>query len=100
MGTTEPSKDVVNIGPGFAAMAILAILAGALAGVGSWAAGEQVHKRYKASPEAAKQRYDFRQLNIEQAAADAKNAALAFGFLGAALGLGLGLAGGLASRSI
>jgi hypothetical protein len=83
-----------------------ALAGGVLAGLASWLGGEQVHGRFQpeivGSPEYEqmnvyeKENYRVTEFRRLRPAAEAKNAALAFGMLGAALGAALGLGGGLA----
>jgi hypothetical protein len=70
-----------------------------LAGVGGWFSGEKTLGYFQPSLAASSQSYDFTALNREMAQSNAGNGALAFGALGGLLGLGLGVAGGLARRS-
>src|SRR5437870_1624513 len=71
-----------------------------LASVAAWLSGEVTLDYYKPSAAAAAQQYAFTALNREQAIANGRNGALAFGALGGLLGLGLGVAGGLSRRSV
>jgi hypothetical protein len=80
----------------------LAVTAGLIAGLASWLIGEAFHGRF-APPNARKgQRLSPDQLKSRRTsmnAADALEATVAFGSLGAVSGLALGLAGGCARRS-
>ncbi|WP_435006632.1 hypothetical protein P12x_004144 [Tundrisphaera lichenicola] len=76
------------------------LIASLIAGILAWGAGEATYDLYKPSAKAAAEPYAFKQLNLEKDRADGLNAAIAFGSLGAFTGLGLGLVGGLARRSI
>jgi hypothetical protein len=78
----------------------LALAAALVACLASWVNGEKYFEYFKVSEEAARQPYDFGPLNREKAVADARNTAIAYGFLGGSLGICLGLAGGLSRRSI
>jgi hypothetical protein len=69
------------------------------AGVLAWGIGERTHDYFLPSPSAYRSR-DFSALNRELAIVGRKNAAVAFGPLGAAAGLFLGAAGGLGRRSV
>jgi hypothetical protein len=71
-----------------------------LAGLSSWLVGEQFFGYYKPSHEAESDPYAFTALRRERSAAESRNTAIAYGALGAFLGLGLGAAGGLARRSL
>jgi len=77
------------------------LVAGVVAGLVAWLGGEACLNRIKPPRHAVNSKGLV--LNItdrrEVAVADAKNAGLAFAFLGASLGAGLGVAGGLARRS-
>lgn len=76
-----------------------ALTAALLAGLGSWLVGERFSGYYKPSHEAASQPYSFTALRAEKLVADSRNTAIAYGSLGVLLGVGLGLAGGLARRA-
>jgi len=82
----------------------LAVLGGLLAGLASFGAGEAIHKTIPAALVEQTDRFANRQvmgptLETENLAA-VKNGSLAFGALGLCLGGLLGVAGGLARRSI
>jgi hypothetical protein len=79
----------------------LALGAGVLAGLVSWLGGEACRDLIKPPRHAVNSKGLVLKLTDrrEGAAADAKNAGLAFVILGAALGGGLGVAGGLVRRS-
>ena len=81
---------------------MLTLVAGIMAGLTSWIAGEAVVEHFK--PETHREeRYGVeRTLPTAKSlvATEIKNAALAFAILGGALGLALGLAGGLARGSL
>jgi hypothetical protein len=80
---------------------LVSVLGAALvAGFLSWGIGEAMHGYYRPSKAAARGRFDFSALNREQAVADRKNAAIAFGTFGALLASSLGLAGGLGRGSV
>ncbi len=78
-----------------------ATIAGLLAGLVAWSAGELIVKAFRPPTHIqnvmgqAIERATFE----DRAAADAKNATLAYTVLGMVLGMGLGAAGGLAGRS-
>lgn len=78
------------------------LVAGVVAGLVAWLGGEACLNRIKPPRHPVNSKglvlnlTDRRELAI----ADAKNAGLAFAFLGASLGVGLGVAGGLARRSV
>jgi len=80
----------------------LAVAAGVVAGLAAWLGGEACVQLIKPP------RHEVNSRGIivtvtdrrEVAVADAKNAGLAFALLGAALGAGMGLAGGFARRSV
>jgi hypothetical protein len=76
-----------------------ALAAAVLAGVAAGALGEAVDGRYRPSAEAAAEPYAFRRLNAEKDVADGRNSALAYGILGGATGLALGVVAGLSRRS-
>jgi hypothetical protein len=76
------------------------LIAGLIAGTAAWACGEATYGLYKPSAKAASEPYAFKQLNLEKDHADGLNAAIAFGALGAATGLALGLLGGWARKSM
>ena len=81
---------------------LIVVLAGLVAGVLGWLGGERAHEFF---PPQTKQLVVFGggasavADGASIARASTKNSALAFGLVGASLGLGLGLAGGLVSRS-
>jgi hypothetical protein len=87
-------------------LAAITVGLAALAGLAAWPISEFVtqpenrHFLFRASEKAAADPYNFVALNRETALANGINGAIAFGGLGALLGLGLGLAGGLARRSL
>lgn len=70
-----------------------------LAGVLAWAIGEKTHNYFKPSEKAAAEAYNFTQLNIELRSTKSQNGAMSFGALGALMGLGFGMAGGLVRGS-
>ena len=80
----------------------LAVGAGFLAGVLSWVAGEMALTAFKPELEEAHGMGVVLLLPSRKGEikADTQNAALAFGLLGAILGLGLGITGGLVSGAI
>lgn len=80
-------------------LTLWAVAAALIAGVVAWAGGEATHDFYQPSKEAAGQPYAFAQLNKEKDISDGRNAAVAYGLLGAFTGLALGLIGGLSTRS-
>jgi hypothetical protein len=76
---------------------VIALLAGLAAGLVAWLGGEAVHGRF-APPDELLHSANFArspELAREQTIALIKNATLAFGLLGAVLGLVLGVAGGV-----
>lgn len=79
---------------------VAACTAALLAGIGAWLVGEKSAGYYAPSHEADSHPYSFTRLRREKSVADARNTAVAYGALGALLGLGLGAAGGLARRSV
>jgi hypothetical protein len=86
--------------PGPSVLWASALTAAILGGLASWANGEKFYTYYQPSRKALADTRNFQALNREQAVADGRNTAIAYGFLGAALGVMLGLAGGLAQRSV
>jgi hypothetical protein len=80
--------------------AVLPLALAAAAGILAWGIGERTHDMFHPSAAAYRSRYDFSILNREQAVANRKNAALAFGTLGAAVGLFLAVSGGLGRQSV
>ncbi len=97
---SNPNTRMANrAAPALPILILAALVAGVLGGGLGWAWGEWWYEHHQPSVEAATRAYDFRQLNLEQAAADAKNSAIAFSGFGVAFGLFSGLAGGLAARS-
>lgn len=76
-----------------------ALMLALLAGVGAWLVGEQYFEYFQPSEKAAADPYAYEALNLEMAEAGRWNGSIAFGTLGALLGLGLGVAGGLSSGS-
>ncbi|WP_197446994.1 hypothetical protein [Tautonia plasticadhaerens] len=79
----------------------LCLAAGLIAAVGSWGIGEAVHDRYEVPLVAAYGDAEATAANAREIlAAQRQRAAIAFGSLGALLGLLLGVAGGLARGSI
>jgi MFS family permease len=104
---TDSSSPVVSDAPKAVPPAPAAVwlwaaaLGGALvAGLLAWEIGEKTYNYYQPSPESRRSRYDFSRLNREQAVADRKNAAIAYGTFGALLGMFLGASGGIPRRSI
>jgi hypothetical protein len=81
-------------------MWLWSLIAGVLAGGAAWAGGEATYNYFQPSKAAASQAYAFAKLNAEKDVADGRNAAIAYGLLGAATGLALGLTAGLARRSV
>lgn len=78
----------------------LAVIAAALvAGTTAWIGGEVMYERFQPDESVSSQRFAFAALNPQLSAAGAKNAAVAFGLLGGALGSCLGIAGGSVRRS-
>ena len=73
---------------------------GLLAGLGAWSVGESFLDYFQPSEAASAQRNSFAALNRETARTNGLNGAVAFGSLGALLGLGLGLAGGISRRAV
>ena len=95
---TPPPESTGEAGlPRF--LVLWAIVVALAAGVLAWAGGEATYDFYRPSKEAAAEPYAFKQLNQERDIADGRNAAIAYGMLGAAVGLGLGAAAGLSRRS-
>ena len=80
-------------------LTIWALVATLIAGVVACFGGEAMYDFYKPTDEAASQPYAFKQLNFEKDIADGRNSAMAYGMLGAATGLALGLTAGFARRS-
>lgn len=91
------------VGPGSAGLTRprkltpLACIAGLIAGILAWGAGEPFVGHYQPSKEAAEAAYAFTRLNQELSVANSRNGAIAFGILGGLLGAAAGLAGGLAA---
>lgn len=77
----------------------LALAAGVTAGLVAWLGGEAAHGTFAPPAGLYGALEKSAILAREQLAAQVKNAALAFGLLGAATGLALGVVGGLARRS-
>lgn len=87
-----------------------ALVGGLLAGLASWLGGETVHGYFEVEfvkpanwteiNPYERSSVQNRQILMKRPAAEAKNAAMAYGMLGAALGAALGLAGGLARRDV
>lgn len=79
-----------------------ALAAGVVAGLASWAAGEKTVHYFRPRVTHATLMGSYVEVPIkgEHEAAVLKNARLAFGILGASVGLALGLAGGLAHGSV
>lgn len=69
------------------------------ASLGAWYVGEAMLDYYAPSEEARRQQFDFSRLNAEKLVADTKNAAIAYGAMGALLGGLVGLLAGLAAGS-
>jgi hypothetical protein len=97
--TTSGSTPLAARQPRVVLARFLTLVAGLLAGVSAWYVGEATLDHFKPSAEAAADLYRFTRLNKEQAIANGRNGAVAFGALGGILGLVLGLAGGLSRRS-
>ncbi len=101
-GTPDLSGRALGVEPRSGRLIALAVSAGLLAGVGSWLIGEAALSAFR-PPYEAQQIMGQTILKAkfeDRAAADTKNAGLAFGVLGGMLSLALGIAGGLARRSI
>jgi hypothetical protein len=100
--TARPSAPPdVLAGPGLPKLIWLwSVIAGVTAGAVAWAGGETTYDYYQPSKAAASEPYAFRKLNAEKDVADGRNAAVAYGLLGAATGLAMGLTAGLARRSV
>ncbi len=80
----------------------LALTAGVIAGFASWLIGETIHGRFAPPDGRTGVRLSptqIKSLRTARNAAEAFEATIAFGALGAVLGLALGLAGGCARRS-
>jgi hypothetical protein len=97
----EKSGASLAIPVGGARLSTWALGAGVLAGLVSWLGGEACRDLIKPPRHAVNSKGLVLRITDrrEEAAADAKNAGLAFVLLGAALGGGLGMAGGFARRS-
>jgi hypothetical protein len=78
---------------------LMTLAAALLAGIASWLVGERTYDYFRPSEGAGADLFRFAALNRETSIAQARNGAVTFGALGALLGLGLGLAGGLSRRS-
>jgi hypothetical protein len=76
-----------------------ALAAGVLGGLAAWLGGELTYGAFDVTPVGTSSIEVARRYALLQEAGDIKNAAAAFGILGAASGLALGLAGGLARGS-
>ena len=76
------------------------VLTGLGAGVAAWLGGETQLERFRPDESVSSQRFAFAALDLQLKTAATRNAALACGLLGATLGLGLGIAGGLVRGSI
>ena len=94
--TGEPTATATPRAWAWACVVAASLVAGFLA----WAIGEQTQGTFRLSAEALRDRYNFTVLNREQAAINQANAALAFGTLGAVLGLVFGTVGGGLRRSV
>jgi hypothetical protein len=99
-----PRQETGNlsvVGAGSAKRWTVTLLAGVVAGLVAWLGGEACLNRIKPPRHAVNSKGLVLNLTDrrEVAVADAKNASLAFAFLGASLGAGLGVAGGLIRRS-
>ena len=77
---------------------LAALAAGIAAGAIAWLGGEALRGRFVVPPGLEGSYERSAALKLARSAANVKNAALAFGLLGAASGLGLGLAGGRGPR--
>jgi hypothetical protein len=101
MNEHEPLKETTEPAPRKAPLAAIALAAGLLGGLGSWAIGETAATAFRPPLQRREvmgrvvltARYE------DQASADFKNALLASAILGGALGACLGLSGGLARGS-
>lgn len=99
--------------PSLVRMALLATLAGLVAGVLAWLGGEKTYREFTPTPELARAKEKAIAVSALAAndpkiveeedrqikANEARNLALSAGLLGALVGLALGLAGGIAARS-
>jgi hypothetical protein len=92
-GTDDASSALVPL-----RLWILVLAAAVIAGMLAWTVGEKTYGLYRPSKEAYANRYNFAEINRQQAVADRKNGAIAFGTFGALLGLFCGAAGGLSRR--
>ena len=99
---SDEAGELPFVGDGSAWRWTVTLVAGVVAGLVAWLGGEACLNRIKPPRHAVNSKGLV--LNItdrrEVAIADAKNAGLAFAFLGASLGMGLGIAGGVARRSV
>lgn len=86
-------------GGGTARLWLWALAAGVAAGLAAWLAGELVHGAYAPPSHLYGVLEKSAELRREHSSAQLKNATLAFGLLGAILGLFLGAAGGMARRA-
>ncbi len=95
------SKPLARGPLGAPGLIVLALVAGGLAGGAAWAVGEMTLFAFEPpSVESSMMGQKVLKVTFEdQAAADLKNATLAYAELGGLLGLALGVAGGLARRS-
>jgi hypothetical protein len=94
----EPASSSPRRGPVLA----LALAAGVTAGLLSWLAGEASYDFIRPAKEPVEMMgmTQIQPTSRTMSVADTRNAALAFGALGGLLGLALGAAGGLSSRSL
>jgi hypothetical protein len=71
---------------------IAIVLLATLAGLAAWLGGEATYQHFKPSEESSSQRFEFSALNRELSLSSTRNSAVAYGLLGACIGLCLGLA--------
>jgi hypothetical protein len=97
LATVKATHDILPTGR----LVAVALVAGVLAGVLAWGIGERVYGIFVPPSEVIRMAgQTVRRISFEdQAAADTKNAALAFAALGGVLGVFLGAAGGIVRKS-
>ena len=78
---------------------VVLMLAALGAGTVAWLGGEALLDRFRPDEKASSERFVFAEFSRQLAIATTNNAAAAFGLLGAALGVTLGVAGGWVRRS-
>jgi hypothetical protein len=93
------ARTAVTAIPGLLQALVYAVGATLVAGFLAWSVGEKTYDYYR-PPASTLSSRDFTALNREEAIADQKNTAMAFGTFGALLGVLSGAAGGAVRQSI